>query len=407
MAVLYRTNAQSRQFEEIFRRDRIPHQVVGSVQFYERKEIRDVLAYLKLAANDADPVAFRRTVNTPSRGIGDGTLKVLEGLGQTRAVPLEAAARAAVAEALVPGRQARELRRFLDLIDDLRRRAASAPVADLLREVVERTAYAAFLDRTHGAQGAERFDNVRALISAAAEYHEEAEVPSVADFLERLALVSDADDVGREPGVSLMTIHCAKGLEFQVVFLPGLEENLFPHARSVNHPDDLEEERRLCYVAMTRARDRLFLSRAETRMVQGVRTPNPPSRFLDEIPRDLLEEEGYAPADGVTEPGFWRSQAETWHGSSAARAPSRARHGADAASVPRLQPDPGDGFPVGARVTHPRFGSGQIMDREGAGKGLKLTIQFAEYGSKKILPAYTELRVHDAGAARDEEGIRR
>jgi DNA helicase-2/ATP-dependent DNA helicase PcrA len=222
------------------------------------------------------------------------------------------------------------------------------------------------------------------------------------DFLDRLALVSDADDVGREPGVTLTTIHCAKGLEFRAVFLVGLEENLFPHARSANDPEDLEEERRLCYVAMTRAREHLILTHAETRLVQGVRTPGRPSRFLDEVPDELLEEVRSAEPELLAERGFWRSGRGDWHGSSAARAAARIRkdEGPASRSMKALA-DPGDGFPVGAAVVHPRFGSGLILDREGSGKTLKLTIRFAGHGSKKILPAYTELSVNTPEALKE------
>jgi len=401
IAVLYRTNAQSRQFEEIFRRDRVPHQVVGSVQFYERKEIRDLLGYLKLIANAADAVSFRRVVNTPARGIGDGTLRVIEETAAARAIDLASAGKAAVDEALVPGRQARELRAFLDLIDRLREQAATKTVAELLDELVERTSYAAFLEKTYAGQSGDRMENVRAFISAATEYQAEAEAPSLLDFLDRLALVSDADEVGREPGVTLTTIHCAKGLEFRAVFLVGLEENLFPHSRSTNSNEDLEEERRLCYVAMTRAREHLALTHAQYRLIQGVRTAAEPSRFLDEVPPELLEEVRPAQPELLAERGFWRNSGD-FRGSSAARATARVQREERLSFGPsKALPDPGDGFAVGAAVVHPKFGSGKIMDREGSGKTLKLTIRFAGHGSKKILPAYTELSVGSPEAVKE------
>jgi DNA helicase-2/ATP-dependent DNA helicase PcrA len=273
MAVLYRTNAQSRLFEEIFRRDAIPYQVVGSVQFYERKEIKDLLAYLKLAANPRDDVALRRVINTPARGIGDTTLATLEDVALARSVALGEAARAALAEGLVASRSAGRLAGFLALLDDLVARAAAGEtVPALLERVIETTRWEAHLDKAYGPLASERIENVRALVSAAVEHTEEEEGADLQSFLDRSALVSDADEVGRQPGVTLMTIHCAKGLEFPVVFLTGLEERLFPHVMASDNPEDVEEERRLCYVAMTRARERLYLSQARFRRVQACRS---------------------------------------------------------------------------------------------------------------------------------------
>ena len=403
IAVLYRTNAQSRQFEEIFRRDRIPYAVVGSVQFYERKEVRDILAYLKLLANPSDDVSFRRIVNTPARGLGEGTMRAIEDAARERGCPFAEAARAVVEAAGVPGKQARELQGFLEILAELRRDLPLRPVAETVRALLRAVDYQAYLDKAYPGQGADRMDNVRSLVSAAVEYEGEAPEPSLLGFLERSALVSDADDVGRGPGVTLMTIHCAKGLEFAGVFLTGLEENLFPHARAARTPEDVEEERRLCYVAMTRAQDRLFLSRSLTRLVQGIRMPNPASRFLAEIPGDLLEEVFGSPSDLMAERSLGGFDGDSGRGSSALRAAVWNRRRATEERKPApgtVGPDPGDGFAVGASVHHPRFGAGRILEREGSGKNLKLTIRFVQYGSKKILPAYTELQVETTGAKR-------
>ncbi|HKQ59931.1 MAG TPA: UvrD-helicase domain-containing protein, partial [Candidatus Polarisedimenticolaceae bacterium] len=307
MAVLYRTNAQSRQLEELFRRDSIPYQIVGSVQFYERKEIKDLLAYLKLAVNPADDVAFRRVLNTPARGIGDTTLAVIEGTAAATGLPLLEAAGQALGAGSLAGRAANALRAFLQLATALIARAESEPPADVMRSILERVEYEAYLRKSYGELAEDRLENVQALVSAAAEYAEESDSPTAAGFLDRSALVSDADEIGAQPGVTLMTIHCAKGLEFAVVFLVGLEERLFPHALSDGSEEDLEEERRLCYVAMTRARQRLLLSHAHLRRLQGALLPSRPSRFLDEIPAELLverraEDEGFF--------GSWTTLAE-------------------------------------------------------------------------------------------------
>jgi DNA helicase-2/ATP-dependent DNA helicase PcrA len=395
MAVLYRTNAQSRLFEEFFRREQIPYQVVGSVQFYARKEVKDVLAYLRLAANPRDDVAFRRVINTPPRGIGATTLGALERVAHATRLPLIEAARQALDPGLIATRSAKKLRGFLQLSEDLAAGIGDEPVASLLERVVTATDYEAYLEKAYPGLGAERMDNVRSLISAAVEHAEESEDATLETFLDRSALVSDADNVGREPGVTLLTVHCAKGLEFPVVFLTGLEEKLVPHAMSVDNDDDLEEERRLCYVAMTRAKRRLLVSHARFRRVQGVLMPSPASRFIGEIPAGAVDEVS-PPAEGfLGDSAGWGSDGWNTYESSAARA-ARARRRSPAQPVPRPagSSEPcEDGYEIGAYVTHPRFGGGRILNREGRGKHLKLTIQFTRHGSKKILPAYTQLEI--------------
>jgi DNA helicase-2/ATP-dependent DNA helicase PcrA len=405
LAVLYRTNAQSRQFEEAFRRDRIPYQVVGAVGFYERKEVKDLLAYLKLMANPSDDVSFRRIVNTPARGIGDTSVAAIEEVAQTRGLPLLLASHLALEQGKVGPRAARPLAEFLDLIEDLAQRAeGKSSVAALLDGLIKRLDFENHLERTNPGQGADRMENVRALVSAAVEYEEEAQDPEgtgLTGFLDRSALVSDADEIGRERGVTLMTAHLAKGLEFDAVFLPGLEENLFPHARANVAAEDLEEERRLLYVAMTRARKRLFVSHAGFRRLRGELLPNPPSRFLEEIPSHLVREVK-GPGSGFLGRGPWtareeRQPEERWSasGSSAARAVVR-KPVPPPAVLPTL-PGPraveATAYPVGATVKHPMFGMGKVVNSEGSGQSLKLTIHFVQHGAKKILPAYTKLLV--------------
>ncbi|MCP3977755.1 MAG: UvrD-helicase domain-containing protein [bacterium] len=393
IVVLYRTNAQSRQFEEIFRRDRIPYQIVGSIQFYERKEIKDLLAYLKIAENPIDDVSFRRVLNTPPRGIGGTTLRVVENVARTTGLPLVEAGAHALDQDAISTRSAKKLREFLDFLADLGVRAAEVPVASLVEHIVEYTKYEVHLDKQYGELSSERMENVRALISAAAEHAEESDDASLQSFLDRSALVAQADEVGARPGVTLMTIHCAKGLEFPVVFLAGLEERLFPHAMATDTDEDIEEERRLCYVAMTRARQRLFLSLAAMRRFQGALLPNPPSRFLEELPDHLVDR--LAPVQGFFDTRYPRDRERSYgHASSGSSAARAVRKPAQKPAIPnKPQADPGDGFPVGATVVHPKFGGGTILNREGGGKHLKLTIHFPMHGAKKILPAYTKLRV--------------
>ncbi len=398
VAVLYRTNAQSRQFEEIFRRERIPFQVVGAVQFYERKEVKDVLAYLKLACNPSDDVSFRRVVNTPARGVGDTTLRQVEDVGRALRVSWIAAAAHALDQRLLPPRSARGVRAFLELIAELRRRSEDSGVAELIEHALEVTGYEAYLQKTYGRDEAEsRMENVQGLVSGAVEYEEETQGPTLEGFLDRSALVSDADEVGTRPGVTLMTIHCAKGLEFPVVFLVGLEDNLFPHSMAKGSDEDLEEERRLCYVAMTRARQHLALALARHRRIHGQFLPAVPSRFIDEIPPSLLVE---VSADlGDLGFGAWEQPAGRGYASSASSAArvaarrSAASPPVSAAASTGEADDRADGLRVGAFVRHPTFGGGKILAREGSGKHLKLTIRFVDHGTKKILPSYTKLQV--------------
>jgi DNA helicase-2/ATP-dependent DNA helicase PcrA len=402
MAILYRTNAQSRQMEEIFRRDRVPYHVVGSTQFYDRKEIKDLLGYLKLAINPADDVSFRRVVNTPPRGIGDTTLKAVENVARGLGVPMLEAAREAIDQGLLKNRPAGKVSEFLELADWMMAQCTEIPVAALMHEVVEKAGFEAHMEKSHPGQGIERMENVRSLISAAAEYAEEEEESSLLGFLDRSALVSDADDVGSRPGVAMMTVHCAKGLEFNNVFLVGMEENIFPHSRSIGMEEDVEEERRLCYVAMTRAKKKLFLSRAGSRRFQGTFLQNQPSRFLEEVPEELIRvisPLGNGRSAGSGYGGYpSRNQAGAssggGSGSSAAR-PAARKYTPPTPSAHQSESNANssDPFKIGTSVQHPKFGNGKVLARESSGKALKLTIRFENAGQKKILPSYTQLKV--------------
>ena len=308
VAVFYRTNAQSRVFEEVFIRVGLPYKVIGGVRFYERREVRDLLAYLRLIANPADEVSLRRILNVPKRGIGERA--------EDYVAAYAARQRITFAEALarpqdVPGlaaRSAQAIERFNALISELREMAASHPVAELAEAVLDRSGYQAALEESNDLQDASRVENLQELVSVAREYDGQSEEGSLDGFLEQVSLVADADQIpdGAQHGgmVTLMTLHTAKGLEFPVVFLTGLEEDVFPHQRSATDEKELEEERRLAYVGITRAMRRLYLTRAVARMWWGRPSFHRQSRFLGEIPAQLDgvaagRRSGQCPGDGA------------------------------------------------------------------------------------------------------------
>ncbi|MBV9264002.1 MAG: DUF3553 domain-containing protein, partial [Candidatus Eremiobacteraeota bacterium] len=367
--VLYRTNAQSRVFEEALLGDGIPYRVVGGVGFYARTEIKDVVAYLRYIANPSDSIAFKRIVNVPRRGIGQQTLAAL--------VHAATAARVSVGAAIfdsdllrkaVP-KKLKELERFAELIGQLRKFAQQASVADLLVAVMEQSGYVRELqaEDTHDARA--RLENLSELVGVAREYEAREEEPSLAGFLANIALVSDLDALDDDASyVTLMTLHSAKGLEFPSVFLTGLEEGVFPHSRTLTEEAELEEERRLAYVGITRAIDRIFLSYAARRALFGNTYAYPKSRFLEELPAiEVLE------ADSMPLPrpsgGRWREVAI---------------HESAGAGVHM-------GLQAGDRVRHPKWGEGSIESIVGAGGDGLVTIDFPNVGQKMLMLKYAPL----------------
>ncbi len=382
ITVLYRTNAQSRAFEEAFRRAAIPYRVVGAVGFYERREVRDLLAYLRLVVNPADDEAFLRAVQVPRRGLGTASVRTLQDAAARWRKPLLASA--AVADRIV------ELRphakhafvQFATLIDELRTGASFASPAALLERIVERTAFEETLQE-EGFEGVERLENVRELIAAAAEWSEEVvsedeELTLVEQFLQTAALVSPEDITAGDPhGTTLMTVHTAKGLEFPTVILAGMEDGLFPLSRSMETPDGLEEERRLAYVAITRAQDRVYVTWARARRRGGQLMPGMPSRFLDALPPDTVDERRTSGVFG----GEWVEA-------------SRALWVALSETDPALESQDAPRYVKGERVHHRRFGTGVIRGLAGQGKDLKVVVDFddEEIGSKLLLVAYAGLQ---------------
>jgi DNA helicase-2/ATP-dependent DNA helicase PcrA len=373
-AVLYRTNAQSRLLEEALSRRAVPYLIIGGVRFYDRKEIKDILAYLKLMVNPDDEVAWKRIVNVPPREMGKTSVEVIEEIAAKERFPFPAAARVALERSLLTARGERALKSFRDLLEELRGALEEMDTGSFVAHVIERVRYREYLERTSPDDLESRLENLDELITAVGEYSGGGE--GIQAFLERTALISEVENTQGSGGVSLMTLHCAKGLEFPVVFLVGLEENLFPHAHSRESESDVEEERRLCYVGMTRAKERLILTRAISRRVFGRGHFNEPSRFLEEIPshllRDLSRRAPGRPTRIVSEAG--RSYVPD---------PGMAREAGPATATGI--------FGLGKRVHHPEYGIGTIIHVEGSGDSLKLTVSFSVYGSKKFLPKYAPL----------------
>ena len=383
VAVFYRTNAQSRVFEEVFIRVGLPYRVVGGVRFYERREVRDLLAYLRLIANPADEVSLRRVVNVPKRGIGDRAEEYVAAFAQRERITF---AEALARPADVPGMAARSasaIAGFNALIGELRELAGAVPVADLTEAVLDRTGYIEALEQSSDLQDASRIENLEELVSVAREYDGamrgggEVGEGSLADFLEQVSLVADADEIpeGEDHGglVTMMTLHTAKGLEFPVVFLTGMEEEVFPHQRSLSNAKELEEERRLAYVGITRAEQRLYLTRALSRNWWGRPSFHQQSRFLTEIPDGLIE---------------WRRDAKAAQ-SSLMPAQERMAQRTGTRSpgnrqVPSLSP--------GDMVTHDKFGLGTVVSTDGYGDQAEAKIDFgADYGVKHLVLRYAPL----------------
>ncbi len=377
VAVFYRTNAQSRVFEEVFIRVGLPYRVVGGVRFYERREVRDLLAYLRLIANPADEVSLRRVLNVPKRGIGDRAEEYLAAFAQRERITF---AQALGRLADVPGlaaRSASAIAGFNTLIDGLRELAETVPVADLAEAVLDRTGYITSLESSSDLQDASRVENLEELVSVAREFDGATEGGTLSEFLEQVSLVADADQIpeGEDHGglVTMMTLHTAKGLEFPVVFLTGMEEEVFPHQRSLTNPKELEEERRLAYVGITRAEQRLYLTRAIARNWWGRPSFHKQSRFLGEIPAGLIE---------------WRRDATA--AMSAARPAQERMAQRPGARSPGNRPVPA--LAAGDMVTHDKFGLGTVVSTDGYGDQAEAKIDFgADYGVKHLVLRYAPL----------------
>jgi len=387
-AVFYRTNAQSRIFEEIFMRAAIPYKVVGGLRFYERKEVKDLLAYLRVLANPNDEVSLRRIINFPKRGIGDRALEEVELFAVAQGISFWHALLRVTEATAVPNKAAHSITEFTAMLTALAVLVeAKTKPSVIIEAALEQSGLLTELEASTDPQDEVRVENLKELVSASMEYEErsfdelgEDEEISLTGFLEKVSLVADADEIpdGEDHGgvVTLMTLHTAKGLEFPTVFLTGMEDGIFPHARTLDDPKEIEEERRLAYVGLTRAEKRLYISRAEYRLTFGTPKYNPGSRFLDEIPSELIE---------------WKNETKSKSSSGS----SGLRRRTATAPPPRATGKKSSAMvlEVGQRVSHDTFGLGTVVAIGGEGDKSEATINFGQYGEKRLLLRYAPVVV--------------
>lgn len=383
-AVFYRTNAQSRVLEDGMRRANIPYQVVGGLRFYDRQEIKDILAYLRLLINPQDSLSLRRIINVPRRGIGQTTCDRMVALAAEHDCHGLAMLPLMLASDVVNKGTRAKLGAFAELMQTLRDDTPQMGVADITREVLTRTGYLAQLEAEQTAEAQARLENVGELINAADEFDRHGNGEGLLAFLEQTALLSDQDSLSDSSGaVVLMTLHASKGLEFPVVFMAGMENGLFPHGRSFDEEAEMEEERRLCYVGMTRAQQRLFLTGAVRRRVYGVEQHHMPSLFLADIPPACVQDFSTQPMLATARQP-WNAASHFQEAASAPppRVPTAAKK-ASASVVP---------YKVGSQLFHEHFGRGVVQKREGEGEQLKLTVIFREHGIKKLLAKFAPMQ---------------
>ena len=422
VAVLYRTNSQSRQIEEALRRYGRKYNIVGGFSFYQRSEIKDTVAYLKLATSNSDSVSLLRIINTPARGIGRTTVEQIERAARESGISLWDAIQRILDEQHLSTRSQSALVVFRNLVQELALVASSSPLPEVVRFILDRTGYRAMLQQEKTPEAEARIENLEELVNAAQEAAERGE--TVTDFLDHAALVAESDAIDETAAINLMTLHNAKGLEFPMVFLSGMELGLFPHSRSMNSEDALEEERRLCYVGMTRARKRLILTwaRFRRRFGGGEQERSTPSWFLSEVPEELIDNLG--PRDQAGEVDLTAERYDARQSARRNTFTGKTYNSVDNISQffqqrgltfnPPMPPRPGPippvakpappppGVPSGPRkamapragmtVEHPKYGTGTVVRREGDGENAKITVNFPRYGLKKLVEKYAGLK---------------
>ncbi len=396
MAVFYRTNSMSRVIEEFLVRVGIPYKVVGGTRFYDRREIKDALAYLRAIVNPTDEVSVKRVINTPKRGVGDSSIGKLDAWASANGESFDQAV-LRCDEAGVGGRAATGIEKFLVMTTEIRK--LQAEPATIIEEALERSGYLAELQNERSVEAEGRLENLSELVGMAREYE------TVDDFLEQVSLVSDTDDIDEEEStVTLMTLHAAKGLEFPVVFLVGMEDGVFPHVRALGDPSELEEERRLAYVGITRAMQKLHLTSAWSRMMHGQTQYNPPSRFLDEIPSELINEIGGTrmlrsrrdrSGGGRTYGGGGSSEIPTGRTFGGGGRDSHSDDVVESALAAANKPIPSGaesiGLKVGDDVRHSQWGEGVIVEIDGVGDKAEASVHFPSVGPKRLLLSWAPL----------------
>ncbi|MBV8517276.1 MAG: UvrD-helicase domain-containing protein [Acidobacteria bacterium] len=420
-AILFRTNAQSRPFEEELLRANIPYTVVGGVKFYERAEIKDVLSFVRVTVRPHDTPSVERVINVPSRGIGDTTVNTLTEVAAQRNATLWTVIEGDLS--FLPSRAAKAVREFREIVHDLQR-ASTNPIPDFIDYVLLRTGYRRMLQESRDLQDESRLENVDELLNSAREYYEQNPQSALTDYLDSLTLMSDLDRYESQKGVTLMTLHSAKGLEFKTVFLAGMEEGILPHSQSLEQNDELEEERRLCYVGMTRARELLFCLHAHERRLHGKFREQSPSPFLSEIPEEVREEIRLGRFSSPSREPSWRERplpprpsfmpprgGQPPRAASSSSAPSQPKRNESvngvlsffqnapvqfdpgAINAAKAQPQSGASAELkrGQRVRHDQFGVGTILTMEGSGPDAKLTVYFERFGSKKFIARFAKL----------------
>jgi len=373
IAIFYRINAQSRAIEDELVKHRIPYTVVGGMKFYERKEIKDILAYLKLIANPSDALSLKRIINLPSRGIGEKTIEKIENFSREKGLTLYEGMKQTLSEKWLSSLVKGKIKEFVQLIEEFRQGAETFSLSQLTLALIAKTGYRERLKEEGTDLAFSKIENIDELVNVMMELEGGDERVSLESFLDKVSLVTDVDLYeDKENRVSLMTLHCAKGLEFPVVFIVGMEEGLLPHYRRGEEIEDLEEERRLCYVGITRAKERLFLLRAEKRSTFGVGRANLPSRFLDELPMDLIKwEERERKMESLEDGMEYQTSGEGMV----------------------LSPEGFFPLRIGMKVRHTKFGEGKVKSVEGMNEDQKATIVFQNAGSKRLKVRYANLEI--------------
>ena len=414
MAVLYRTNAQSRVIEEGLMKTAVPYMVVGGLKFYDRKEIKDIIAYLRLIFNPADAVSLLRVINVPRRGIGSATIEKLNEYAAENEMSLFEVISSPEALHDISGitsKSRKPLETFAEFLFDMVSQADDIPLSRFVEEVINKSGYVAELEKDEKPENVTRLENLKEFISVAMDFEDEDEEPTLENFLDHISLISDIDSADMaDERVKLMTLHSAKGLEFPIVFMAGMEEGLFPYARTLMDDNEMEEERRACYVGITRAKRKLYLTHAKERMIYGKTTSNAPSRFLSEIPSEYIEEKeqhfGYSfgrnasmggssryALKGNMSSGALSFKGNDWHG-----AADSSRHLGSAVSknaapkIPVIRPDLSVNFMAGEKVSHNKWGIGTVVSVTGDGDEKLLKIAFPDVGIKSFMQKYAPIK---------------